>query len=121
MKRIRPLRLTLCLLAWLAACATPTVPGTTSTESPALNPTTEVSMSLELTSSAFGPGGPIPAIYSCQGQGISPALMWSNIPPGAQSLALIVDDPDAPSAPVGCQTVFVSRKAVRRSVPGVRV
>jgi len=49
-----------------------------------------------LNSSAFQPNGPIPAKYTCEGEDVSPALAWSGVPSGAKSLALIVDDPDAP-------------------------
>lgn len=53
-------------------------------------------MSLELTSDAFVNGQSIPAKYACTGRNISPALSWSEPPAGAQSFALIMDDPDAP-------------------------
>ena len=53
-------------------------------------------MSLAITSSAFAHGGPIPRLFTCQGRDISPALAWSGLPAGTKSLALIVDDPDAP-------------------------
>ena len=53
-------------------------------------------MALALTSPAFGHNGAIPKLYTCQGKDISPALAWSGLPEGAKSLALIVDDPDAP-------------------------
>jgi len=53
-------------------------------------------MNLNLTSSAFSSNSPIPSRYTCDGADISPALNWSGIPAGAKSLALIVDDPDAP-------------------------
>ena len=53
-------------------------------------------MPLELTSSAFSHGGEVPAKYTCQGQDISPPLAWDGVPEGTESLALIVDDPDAP-------------------------
>ncbi|MGE0031638.1 MAG: YbhB/YbcL family Raf kinase inhibitor-like protein [Steroidobacteraceae bacterium] len=53
-------------------------------------------MALALTSTAFIHNGPIPRVYTCQGKDISPALAWSGLPAGAKSLALIVDDPDAP-------------------------
>ena len=53
-------------------------------------------MALALTSAAFTDQGPIPKLYTCQGKDISPALAWSGLPAGTKSLALIVDDPDAP-------------------------
>ncbi|HET6567325.1 MAG TPA: YbhB/YbcL family Raf kinase inhibitor-like protein [Rhodothermales bacterium] len=49
-----------------------------------------------LTSGAFDSGAEIPRKYTCDGDDISPALSWTNVPDGARSLALIVDDPDAP-------------------------
>jgi len=53
-------------------------------------------MSLKLTSPAFAPGGEIPRQHTCEGRDVSPRLEWSSLPPGTKSLALIVDDPDAP-------------------------
>ncbi|MGH8583361.1 MAG: YbhB/YbcL family Raf kinase inhibitor-like protein, partial [Gammaproteobacteria bacterium] len=53
-------------------------------------------MSLTLTSSAFAHNGEIPIQYTCEGKDLSPPLAWSGVPAGAKSLALIVDDPDAP-------------------------
>jgi len=53
-------------------------------------------MSLTIASAAFADQGEIPARYTCQGDDCSPPLSWSGIPGGAKSLALIVDDPDAP-------------------------
>lgn len=53
-------------------------------------------MALALTSTAFTHNGPIPRLYTCQGKDVSPALAWSGLPAGTKSLALIVDDPDAP-------------------------
>jgi hypothetical protein len=50
-----------------------------------------------LSSSAFGPAQPIPARHTCEGEDVSPPLAWSEVPAGARSLALIVDDPDAPA------------------------
>jgi len=41
-------------------------------------------------------GQPIPRRHSCEGEDLSPPLQWGGVPPGAVSLALIVDDPDAP-------------------------
>ena len=53
-------------------------------------------MSLALTSPAFTPGGEIPALFTCEGRDLSPALAWTGVPESAKSLVLIVDDPDAP-------------------------
>jgi Raf kinase inhibitor-like YbhB/YbcL family protein len=50
-----------------------------------------------ITSSAFADGDQIPEKHSCDGDNVSPPLEWSNLPPDTTSLALIVDDPDAPS------------------------
>ena len=51
---------------------------------------------LSLTSDAFANGQSIPTKYTCKGKNISPALAWTEPPAGTQSLALIMDDPDAP-------------------------
>jgi Raf kinase inhibitor-like YbhB/YbcL family protein len=51
---------------------------------------------MELTSSAFDSGDPIPRRHSCEGEDLSPPLAWEAVPDGTRSLALIVDDPDAP-------------------------
>jgi len=51
---------------------------------------------MELKSSAFEAGGMIPKKYTCDGPDASPPLNWSDVPAKAKSLALIVDDPDAP-------------------------
>jgi len=53
-------------------------------------------MGLSLSSPAFAPGGDIPALFTCEGRDLSPALDWTGVPEAAQSLVLIVDDPDAP-------------------------
>jgi hypothetical protein len=53
-------------------------------------------MSFSLTSTAFTAGAGIPARYSCEGDDLSPPLAWSAPPAGTKSLALIMDDPDAP-------------------------
>ena len=52
---------------------------------------------VELSSSAFAAGQPIPHRYSCAGEDVSPPLEWRAVPADAVSLALIVDDPDAPA------------------------
>jgi Raf kinase inhibitor-like YbhB/YbcL family protein len=50
-----------------------------------------------LESDAFQNAQPIPERHTCDGEDLSPPLAWSNVPEGTRSLALIVDDPDAPS------------------------
>src|SRR5262245_32340041 len=57
----------------------------------------ESTVKLELSSSAFTAGGPIPTRYTCDGEDASPSLRWSGLPGGTKSLALICDDPDAPA------------------------
>ena len=61
---------------------------------------------LTLESRAFAAGAPIPKRYGCEGKDFPPALHWSGIPQDAKSLALIVDDPDAPD-PAAPQTRWV--------------
>ena len=51
---------------------------------------------MKLTSPEFKNRGYIPAKFSCEGKNFNPALLIGNIPAGTKSLALIVDDPDAP-------------------------
>src|ERR1035441_5430694 len=53
-------------------------------------------MNLQITSTAFSEGQPIPAKYSCEGSDASPPLKWTNAPANTKSFALIADDPDAP-------------------------
>jgi Raf kinase inhibitor-like YbhB/YbcL family protein len=50
-----------------------------------------------LTSEAFADGQPIPAEFTCDGADGPPPLAWDEPPKGTRSLALIIDDPDAPS------------------------
>ena len=53
-------------------------------------------MSMTIRSTAFEHDGEIPSLYTCEGKDRSPPLAWSGVPPGTRSLALVVDDPDAP-------------------------
>ena len=53
-------------------------------------------MTLTLVSPAFSHNGEIPRKYTCQGADASPPLEWKGVPAGTKSLALVVDDPDAP-------------------------
>ena len=88
------------------ATVEPTEPLAPATETPAPSPAptpteaapepTEPPLPFELISTAFDQGEPIPTTYSCKGEDISPSLAWGDPPQGTQSLALIMDDPDAP-------------------------
>jgi hypothetical protein len=51
---------------------------------------------MKITSTAFADNGEIPTLHTCEGRDVAPPLQFSGIPAGARSLALIVDDPDAP-------------------------
>lgn len=66
----------------------------------------ERNMALTLTSNAFHDGGEIPRRHTCKGADVSPPLAWSGVPANAKSLALIVDDPDAPD-PAAPQMTWV--------------
>ena len=51
---------------------------------------------MQLTSTAFEPGGSIPSKHTGEGEDVSPALSWSNAPDGTKAFAVICHDPDAP-------------------------
>ena len=55
-------------------------------------------MTVQISSSAFAQGHAIPKKYTGEGSDVSPPLSWSAIPEGTKELALICDDPDAPTA-----------------------
>ena len=61
---------------------------------------------MELRSPAFEHQGQIPRTYTCDGDDRSPPLLWTGIPAGTKSLALLVDDPDAPD-PAAPKRVYV--------------
>ena len=61
---------------------------------------------MDLTSTAFAKGAEIPRRYTCEGDDTPPPLSWSGVSPLAKSLALIVDDPDAPD-PAAPQRTWV--------------
>jgi Raf kinase inhibitor-like YbhB/YbcL family protein len=56
----------------------------------------EPAADLTVESSAFAEGEPIPAEHTCEGANTSPPLSWSGLPEGTQSVAIWLDDPDAP-------------------------
>ena len=89
-----------------AAPTTTTQPATTTTEAPTTTtepattttaaPTTTIP-AMELTSTAFENEDAIPVRFTCDGEDISPALALAGVPADAQSLVLIMEDPDAPN------------------------
>lgn len=54
-------------------------------------------VSIDLSSPAFANGARLPERFTADGKGVSPPLTWGTLPEGTRSLALIVEDPDAPS------------------------
>mgnify|MGYP005855565883 CR=1 FL=1 len=93
-------------LLWTAACAPAKTPAAPAGEAP----------SIALTSPAFAPGESIPPKYTCDGQDLSPPLEWDNVPEGARSFVLIMDDPDAPAG-AWVHWVLYDLPAERRSLP----
>lgn len=65
-------------------------------QTPSQNQATEAVMGFTLQSPAFANGAAIPRQYTCDGADQSPPLSWNQLPTGTASLALIVEDPDAP-------------------------
>src|SRR5262245_58506776 len=54
-------------------------------------------MAFRISSPAFMDGGRIPKKYTCDGENLAPPLEWSGAPDGSKSVAIICEDPDAPS------------------------
>ena len=79
---------------------------------------------LRITSAAFQHNGLIPSKYACDGANINPELNIEDIPEGTQSLALIIDDPDAPLGTWNHWIVWnippTKNKIDENSVPGTQ-
>ena len=67
--------------------------------SPTPDPLERGIASMQVTSPAFTNGQSIPSKYTCEGDNISPPIQVEGVPPQTRSLALIMDDPDAPNGP----------------------
>ena len=83
------------LFVGLLLIALSVFPGCAETAAPEVTPEV-METDFVITSSAFADGSEIPVKYSCHGQNVSPPLDWSQGPSGTASLALIVEDLDAP-------------------------
>lgn len=71
----------------------------------------------DLSSPAFAAGGRIPLRFTADGEGVSPPLVWADVPEGTRSLALIVEDPDAPSAQPLVHAIIWGMSPGDRSLP----
>jgi hypothetical protein len=77
------------------------------------------SSKLELKTTSFTPGGFIPKRFTCEAANVSPALAWTDPPPGTRSFAIIEDDPDAPSGTFVHWLVYDLPAAYRRLPEGL--
>jgi Raf kinase inhibitor-like YbhB/YbcL family protein len=88
--------------AFLATLAAIAVAACTSNPQPAVPSSSqskpvETKTEIKIISTAFKEGQPIPRPYTCDGVNISPPLEWTGVPKQAKTIAIIADDPDAPS------------------------
>ncbi|MBN4064191.1 YbhB/YbcL family Raf kinase inhibitor-like protein [Dehalococcoides mccartyi] len=60
------------------------------------DPESSLIASIEFSSQAFEDGADIPVEFTCDGDNNSPSLRWSDVPGGTRSIAILMDDPDAP-------------------------
>ena len=74
--------------------------------------------SITLRSPAFADGATIPKRYGCDGDGVSPPLAWTGVPASAHSLALLMEDPDAPGGTFVHWTLYGLRPGTRRLAEG---
>jgi hypothetical protein len=98
--------LLLSLAATLAGC-NPTKPAAES----------NLPKTIKVRSTAFEAGQPIPKTFTEDGQDVSPALFWDGVPARTKELALICDDPDAPSREPWVHWVIYKIPATVRELP----
>lgn len=82
----------------------------------------ELKPGLEINSAVFNKGEKIPPKYTCDGENISPPLVWSNSAEGAESWMVIMDDPDAPRSPFIHWIIYnipVEQTGLPEAVPNV--
>lgn len=83
---------------------------------PGKEPAMTAPSSITVTSRAFQDGGKIPKKFTCDGDDVSPPLAWTDVPPNSGSLALVVDDPDAPRGTF-THWVLLDLEPITTSVP----
>jgi Raf kinase inhibitor-like YbhB/YbcL family protein len=94
MRELRGCRARLAAISLALICAA--CSGGAATPAPSGPPAEESDMAgFELKSTSFVEGGQIPIKHTCDGQDVSPTLIWEGAPASTAALALIVDDPDA--------------------------
>src|SRR5947209_1480055 len=96
MMRLRFALIALLLLPSLVGCVRSSPPQPPP-QSPTLNQSKSTEAAMQVMSTAFKEGQPIPRQYTCDGVNISPPLEWNGVPKSAKTIAIIADDPDAPS------------------------
>jgi Raf kinase inhibitor-like YbhB/YbcL family protein len=74
-------------------------------------------MAIEVSSPAFEPGGAIPRKHTGEGEDVSPALTWTGVPDETKEIALICDDPDAPTPAPWVHWVVYKIPADRTGLP----
>ncbi len=87
----------LAAVALLAACTQAGTTGTTAANQEQAKNNEVVAVSLNLSSPAFSNDAVIPSKFTCEGADVNPELRIESVPSSARSLALIMDDPDAPA------------------------
>lgn len=72
---------------------------------------------MEIRSSAFDQDGKIPTRFTEDGDNLSPEISWSGLPDGTAELALVVDDPDAPTEKPWVHWLVYGIDAKRDGIP----
>jgi Raf kinase inhibitor-like YbhB/YbcL family protein len=74
-------------------------------------------VTIEVSSPAFESGATIPKRHTGEGEDVSPPLKWSSLPQGTKEIAIICDDPDAPTQKPFVHWVAYKIRADRRGLP----
>lgn len=77
-------------------------------------------MDFAVSSDAFEDGGTLPKKFTCDGEGVSPPLTWSQAPEGTKSYAVVMTDPDAPDGTFhhwGVWAIPAEEHVLRQNVP----